>query len=247
MLKLINGEIYRLIHKKSIYVYFLSLGVGYSIIAFIRSGGFNGQSIVNDAMNFFGFLPALAGGFLFAAIYTDDLNAKNLTTLVGFGVGKTKIVLAKTILMAMLGAVVFALAPLVLFANHALYGWAATASTISTVYAIALRYFLVALGYSALSGIAVYGIQRATFAMVLYILLSFNIIGSLITVFLSNMVGESAAQAITARFLSGISNRILAGIIGGGTPIVPFIEFFAYVAIAMAASVMAFNKKEMEF
>jgi hypothetical protein len=247
MINLINGEIYRLIHKRSMYVYFLSLAAGYSIVAFIRSGGFNEQAIVNDALNFFGFLPALAGGFLFAAIYTDDLNAKNLITLVGFGVGKIKIVLAKTILMAMLGAVAFALAPLLLFATHALFGWAASASTMSTIYAISLQYFLVAIGYSALSGIAVYGIQRATFAMVLYILLSFNIIGNLITVFLSNMVGGAAARVLAARLMSGIAGRIFAGIIGGSPPVVPFIEFFVYVAIALAGSVMAFDKKEMEF
>jgi len=76
MLRLINGEIYRLLHKKSMYIYFCSLAAGYFLIAFIRSGGLNAQSIVNDAFNFFNFLPAIAGGFLFSTIYTDDLTRK---------------------------------------------------------------------------------------------------------------------------------------------------------------------------
>jgi ABC-type transport system involved in multi-copper enzyme maturation permease subunit len=247
MFRLINGEIYRLLHKKSMYIYFLSLAAGYFILAFIRSGGFNEQAIVNDALNFFNFLPALAGGFLFAAIYTDDLSAKSLTTLVGFGVSKTKIVLAKFILMAMFGAAIFALAPLWLFSTHAIFGWTASASALATVFAVSLKFFLVSLGYSALSGIAVYGLQRPTFAMVLYILLSFNIIGGLITTLLANMVGDSAARAITDHLMSGITNRIFAAVIGSGLPIIPFIEYIIYTAIVAAVSVIAFSKKEMEF
>jgi len=38
MFKLICGEIFRLLHKKSLYIYFGALAAGYFIIAFIRSG-----------------------------------------------------------------------------------------------------------------------------------------------------------------------------------------------------------------
>ena len=247
MLKLINGEIYRLLHKKRMYIYFCLLAVGYFLIAFIRSGGFNEQSIIGDAANFFSFLPALAGGYLFSAIYTDDLTAKNLITLVGFGTNKAKIILVKFILSALFGAVVYALAPLLLYVSHAAFGWTAAASTMATVYAVSFKYFLVTLGYSALSGIAVYGLQRTTFAMVLYILLAFNIIGSLVTVLLVNMIGIDFATIITNRLMSGLTDRILAGLVGSGSLTMPIIEYIIYVAIVATISVIAFNKKEMEF
>jgi hypothetical protein len=247
MLKLINGEIYRLLHKKSLYIYFAALAAGYFILAFIRSGGFNEQAIVNDAMNFFNFMPALAGGFLFAAIYTDDLSAKNLITLVGFGVSKAKIVLAKFVLMALFGAVVFALAPLWLFGVHAGLGWTAAASTLATVFAVSLKYFLVTLGYATVAGIAVYGLQRPTFAMVLYIILAFNIIGGLVRVFLANTLGDEAAYVIASHLLSGITDRIFAGVISDALLLAPYFEYIMYMAIAAALSVLAFHKKEMEF
>jgi ABC-type transport system involved in multi-copper enzyme maturation permease subunit len=247
MLKLINGEIYRLLHKKSLYIYFLALGAGYFILAFIRSGGFNEQAIVNDAMNFFNFLPALAGGFLFAAIYTDDLSAKNLTTLVGFGVSKTKIVLAKFVLMALFGAVIFILSPLWLFAVHAVLGWTAAAGTLALVFAVSLKYFLTTLGYAILAGIAVYGWQRPTFAMVLYIILAFNIVGGLVRAFLANMVGDETAYAISSHLLSGITDRIFAGLIGNVPLAAPCLEYAVYAVVVAALSVLAFHKKEMEF
>jgi len=247
MIKLITGEMYRLLHKKSIYTYFCSLAAGYFLIAFIRSDGFNAQSIVNDAFNFFNFLPAIVGGFLFSSIYTDDLIAKNLITLVGFGMSKAKIVLAKIVLTALLGTVIFALAPLLLYVTHAAFGWTATASTMTMVYAVSFKYLLITIGYSALSGIVVYGLQRTTFAMVLYILFAFNIVGSLFKLFLVNMVGVGFASLITDRLMPGITDRIFAGIISGGPLALPVIEYIIYVAIVVMVSVIAFNKKEMEF
>ena len=247
MIKLINGEIYRLLHKKSMYIYFASLAAGYFLIAFIRSGGFGAGSITSDALNFFSFLPAIAGGFLFPAIYTDDLNAKNLITLVGFGIGKAKIVAAKFILTAISGVVLFALAPLLLYVTHAAFGWAADTGAMVMVFSVSLKYLLVTLGYSALAGIAVYGLQRATFAIVLYILLAFNIIGGLITVFLVNIFGADLALILSGRLMSGIADRIFSGIIGDGPLMLPVVEYIIYVGVALFVSVIAFNKKEMEF
>ncbi|MCL1810105.1 MAG: hypothetical protein FWG42_10130 [Clostridiales bacterium] len=247
MLNMIKGETFRIMHKKSMYVYFGSLAAGYFLVAFIRSGGFDEHSIASDAFNFFNFLPALAGGFLFAAIYADDLNAKTLTTLVGFGIGKAKIVLVKLILTAMFGAAAFALAPLLLYAAHAALGWPAAASTMTTVYAVSLKYLLITLGYSTLSGIAVYGLQHPTFAMVLFILLALNVISGLASVLLANLAGADLAHVFTSRMLSGITDRILSGVIGDSQLFLPITEYAAYLTISAAASIAAFERKEMEF
>jgi len=247
MLKLINGEIYRLLHKKSMYIYFCSLAAGYLLISFIRSGGFHAESIVNDAFYFFNVLPAIAGGFLFSAIYTDDLNAKNLNTLVGFGMRKAKIVYVKFILTALFGAVIFALVPLLLYVVHAAFGWAATANSMKIVFAVSLKYFLTTVGFSTLAGIAAYGLQRSTFAMVLYILFAFNIVGGLLTVFLVSMVGANSASTITSLLMAGITDRILAGITSGGPLLIAIINYMIYIFIASTISVIAFSKKEMEF
>ena len=242
MLKLIHGEIYRLLHKKSLYIYFGALAAGYFLLAFVRSGGFSDETIVKDAINFFQLLPALAGGLLFSAIYTDDLNSKNLITLVGFGINKTKIVVAKFILMIVFGAVVFGLMPLFHYAVYAVLGFAATASQMAMIYAVALKFMLMTLAFSAIASIVVYGLQRTTFAVVSYILLAFSVVGTLITA-VSNVLELN----ITQHLMSGITDRILTAIISGGSLTLPVAEYIVYMAIVVTISAVAFNKKEMEF
>jgi len=247
MLKLLRGEIYRLLHKKSMYIYFGALAVAYVLISYIRSGEFGEGYIVVDAGNYFEFLPALVGGFLFAAIYTDDLSSKSLITLVGFGLGKVKIVLAKFILMALFGTVVFGLIPLLLFAVHAVFGWVASVDSMMMVYALALKALLVSLAFAALSGIVAYGLQRTTFAMVLYILLTFNIVSGLIATVLNLEFISSFLPNLSDHLMSGISRRMLVGMIGDGSLMLPAVEYIIYVIFAIALSVLAFRKKEMEF
>jgi len=242
MLNLIRGEIYRLLHKKSMYIFFGSLAVGYFLLAFIRSGGFGEESVVTDAMNFFFFLPATAGGFLFSAIYTDDLNSKNLTALTGFGMNKAKIVTAKFILAVLSGTIIFGLAPLFHCAVYAALGCAANTGIIMAVYAISIKFMLITLAFSALSGIAVYGFQRTTFAIVLYILLAFNVVGSLLAAALKPFVPNLAAH-----LMSGITDRIFACVISGVLPVLPAAEYILYTAIALSLSIMVFYLKEMEF
>jgi len=245
MLKLIRGEIYRLLHKKSMYIYFGVVAAGYFLIAFVRSGGFGEESLVKDAINLFVAFPVLAGGFFFTAIYTDDLNSKNLITLVGYGISKAKIMLAKFLLIIMSGAAFFCLLPLFHYAVYAALGCVATASQLVMIFAVSLKFLLMTLAFSALSSIVVFGLQRTTFAVVTYLLLAFSVVGTLITA-ISNVLELNLASHLA----SGITDRILAGIISGGSLAslaLPVAEYIAYVGIASVLSAVAFYKKEMEF
>jgi len=193
-------------------------------------------------MTMFSLLPALAGGFLFSAIYTDDLNSKKLISLVGYGMNKAIIVMTKFVLTALLGVVVFVLAPLYHCAIYTLLGQTITADMTAMIYAVSLKYLLTVLAYAALSGVVVYGLQRATFAIVTYLLLAFGIIGGLVSVMLNTF-----APKLTEYLMSGISDKILLGLITGSPLIAPFFEYMIYVLICLALSVVVFYRKEMEF
>ena len=247
MLKLITAEIYRLLHRKTFFIYLILLAVAYLLIAFIRSGGFDENSILEDALIFFNFLPPVVGGILFAAIYNDDLNAKNLITLVGYGTSRTSIVLSRLLLMTLVSSIVFTLAPLMLFLTHAALGWTATASNMSTIYALAFKYLLLTLGYATISGIVVYGTQRTTTAMVTFVLCSLNIIGGMLSALLASLLGSELASRISTHFMLGISNRAYYAISGDGSLLLPLAEFFIYLLIAVLVSIFAFRRKEMEF
>ena len=242
MFKLLGSELYRLLHKKSMYIYFGALAAGYFIISFIRSGGFREESVVNDAMTMFSLLPALAGGFLFSAIYTDDLNSKKLISLVGYGVSKAVIVMTKFVLIALLGVIVFGLTPLYHCAIYTVLEQTITADMTAMIYAVSLKNLLAVVAYAALSGVVVYSLQRATFAIVTYLLLAFGVIGGLVSVALNTF-----APKLTEYLMSGISDKILLGLMTNSPLAIPFVEYIAYVLISLALSVVAFYRKEMEF
>ena len=242
MLHYFRAETFRLAHKKSLYIYFAALAVVYLLVAYIRSGGFSAESTSSDALNLFGFLPLLAGGFLFAAIYVDDLNSKNLVSLVGFGLSRVKILIVKLLLMILCGALVFALVPLFHCLVYALLGWPALANTWLMVYLIALKYLLMTIAFSALAAVVVYGTQRATFAFVLFILLALGVISGLLSTFFNTF-----APPLNNFLMSGISDRIVTGILDGSLTFLPVCQYVIYVGIAVVLSALAFKKKELEF
>jgi len=237
-----RGEFYRLLRKKSAYAYFGALAAAYFLAAFVRSGGFGAESALRDASNFFLFLPPVAGGFVFASVYVDDLNSKTLTALVGAGVGKAQIVLTKLAVALCLNAAVFVLAPLFHLAAYATLGAGADAQAAASVFIESLRYFLMSAAYSAMSGVVVYGLQRATFAVAAYLLLSFGVVGGLIAA-----AFRQFAPGLADYLVPGVVNKLISAIAEGTPALMPFAIYALYLAAAAAVSVAAFEKKEMEF
>ena len=167
MIKYLGGEIYRMLHKKSFYLYFGALALGYLMLALIRIGGEGGaEQMLSDAETVFLLLPPVMGGFLFAAIYTDDLNAKNLGTLIGFGMSKAVIVFTKVCLMALFGALLLGLVPLYMAGIHTIMGTSVPAAILGMVYAVGLKALLQIVAYGSVAAIVVYGLQRPTFGVV---------------------------------------------------------------------------------
>jgi hypothetical protein len=229
------------------HVYYGVLAIAYLLLAFIRSGGFGPTSIINDASNAFGLLPALLGGYLFASVYTDDLGSGVLASLVGHGVGRVRIVLAKAASMACLSALSFSLAVLWLAGCHALLGWPPTAGAMQAVAMIAVQQMLLAVGSATLASVAVYGLGRPTFAMVTYVMIALNVIGGAVQAILTLVVSGEVAKAVGGRMIHGIADRMLLAALGGGQLLQPTVEYVAYVALSCAAAAAAFLAKEVEF
>lgn len=247
MPRLMSADLLRILAKRSLYAYFGGLAAAYALIAYIRSGGFDAMSVVGDATNAFGLLPALVGGYLFSSVVLDDLGSGLLASLVGHGLGKVRIVLSKAALLALLSTLAFGLAAGWLLACHALLGWPAAPSALRLVALVALRYLLVTVGAAAVASSAAYGLQRPTFAMVLYILLSLNVIGGLISAFLRLVIGGPVVEAILDRLLAGIADRLFISLLGATSPWGPLLEYLLYVGLALAVATSAFVHKETEF
>jgi ABC-type transport system involved in multi-copper enzyme maturation permease subunit len=241
MYNYLRAETYRLLRKKSLFVFLILVIAGYLMLAFARSGGISDESIVSDT-NLFMLLPPVIGGVLFAAIYTDDLSSKNLSTLVGFGLGKAKIVLVKFILMAILAAVIFGLTPVVMYLFYAFFGYVASPEIMGGIYLLAFKYYLMSLVFAVLSGILVYGVQRSTVAVVTFVVLSIGLVGQLLGLVVNNFL-EDSSQYLP----SSIIDLLYVNLASQGPIVWPIFGLGIYIIGAIILSTVLFNKKEMEF
>lgn len=242
MFDLFQGELYRLAHKRNMYRYFGVVALGVIALHFMRSSGYGDESVVTDAATLFSFLPALLGGYFFTSLYTDDLAAKNLITLVGFGTSRSRIVVTKLLLMALTTLLAYGLFTALHLGIFAVLGHGATGSQASAVLVIALQSWLLTLGFAAVSSVVVYGLQKATFAVVTYFMLAFSVVTMLITA-ATSMVNID----LTGHLISGTTSRIMGGLLTASSLGAPLIEYLAYVALAIAASIFLFKNRELEF
>jgi len=243
MIELFRGEVYRILHKRSMYKYLAVVLLGVLAITFMRSSGFNADSVVDDAGSLFQFMPALLGGYFFTSIFSDDLTSKNLITLVGYGVSRTKIIITKMLLMLVFTFSTFALLTALHLGVYAALGFGATGPAIGYVLAFALQNLLLTLGFTTIAAIVVYGTQRPTFAAVAYFMLAFNVITMII-----RAVSGLLEIDLSSRLISGTAGDIMMGLlVPGGMSVAPWIEYAAYLALAFGAAIFVFKRREMEF
>lgn len=245
MLNLFTGEVYRLLHKRNLYFYLGAVALGYVALTIVRSRGFAADSVVNDAVTFFGILPPLLGGYFFTSVYTDDLSAKALNTLVGYGMSRTRIVLTKFGLMALFTAASFGIIAALHLATYGALGFAAVGIQLRGVLVIAVQYWLLTLGFAAVAAMVVYGLQRSTFAVVGYFMLAFSVVTMLV-----NAVSTLLHVDLSDHLLTGTTIRIMGALLEPGglsSLIAPGLEFLLYLVLATITAIFAFKNREMEF
>jgi len=240
MIRLIHGEIYRILRKRAMYFYFGIVFLGFILVAYISSGR-EEQWFLSDANEFFSLLPIIVGAYVFTSVYTDDLASKSINTIVGYGLNKAKIIFAKFILMLIFNAVIFALLTLVYSGVYA-FRHEIPPNQFGGLLTAALGCWLVTVVWTALSSIIVYGLQHVPFAIVAYFLLSFNIITMLISV-----VADQLGYKIDEYLPFYITSNIIIAITEGGDLATPIVRYAVYIALSVVLSILAFNKKEMEF
>jgi hypothetical protein len=249
MLDYLRAELYRLLHKKSFYIYFAAIALGYAALSFIRSSSLGPGSFTDDAVNFSQWLPLLVGGFLFAAVYTDELGSRSLGAMVGYGLGKTRIICAKTLFMMIAAAVVLAVVPVMMAAVLAAFGAAPQADSLLAAYALMFKSWMVIVAYSAVASVVSFASQRTTFAIVAYLFLSVGIVSGLVGAALDSEAVVAVMPGLSSHMASFIglraSTALMAGDMAGFA--VPLVEWIVYVGLATFVATVVFKKREMEF
>jgi ABC-type transport system involved in multi-copper enzyme maturation permease subunit len=247
MLSYFGGEVYRLFHKRSMYIYFGVLALGYLLLTFFRAHTFGYGSVLTDAENLYLYLPPLVGGFLFAAVFTDDLNSKNITTLVGFGLSKAAIVVAKFLLVLLFSAICYALVMLLTWLIHAAFGWPASADMMVVVGKYAFKQLLTTVVFAAIASIFVYGFLRTTFALVFYLLFVLSVFGALLARLFSLDFFMKIIPNLANYLPDSLIDQLSEGMIAGSFPIGPSIGCALYIVVSIVIAIIIFSRRELEF
>ena len=246
MLNYIVADFYRISKKKSLYGFLLLCSVGFIGINLIANASTENYVLIIKSL--LAFAPIFIGGYVFSAVYTDDLRSKSLQTAIGFGKKRSEIVLVKFIDASLL-MFAFAIAMLIhILVLPMILNIAFPAIVRNDVLFTLIGSTLTTLGFFAISSIAVFYYQKSTIAMTLFILLSTNTVNMMLSMVLGTKFVTQIVGQLQPYLLSNTVHAIVQ-FMSTGTGNGPlFIGLFVgYIVMGTMIASIAFKQKELEF
>jgi ABC-type transport system involved in multi-copper enzyme maturation permease subunit len=171
---------------------------------------------------------------IFSTIYNDDLNAKSLPTLIGFGMKRSVIIISKIIINVVITLLMFFAAFIVFYLIFYVIGLKID-NNMTDVLNLAFDCLLRLFAYSSIATVVVYGTQKATMAMVTFVLLVTMFVDQILVTFLNDTLAEMfTVILIVGNLTSNLSVMVVIG-------------YLVYVVVFVVLSILAFRKKELEF
>lgn len=253
MINYIKADVYRLFHKKSLYIYYSALAILFLFITYMMSDILTAQNAVDYTAGILRFLPVLFGGFIFAAVYIDDLIAKSLPQILGFGINKTFILFSKIIISTLINILFLLLALLIICMSFMAFG-VKIDNIMDIMLKMLIRPVLLTTVYIAVASIAAFGTQNTAVAIIVYLFFSSGLVDFLLNELLRlEYIRMAASTDIRHYFLYTIEAIVYEIDDMIFLPnyysfsIIPVIQYIIFLIITLFLSVLAFDKKEIEF
>ena len=245
----IGADLRRIFRKQSFLWAFGAFAGCFAILVFIYfNPNFTAEMYVSKMIGFMSFFPLVVGLLTFLSVYADDFKCRSMQIAIGYGMPRGRIIFAKLLESAVLLLATAAGMAVLLAAAPLLLGLAPTSQQLSSLVLTAGAELLRALGYGAISAVAVFLTQNATGGTILYVLLSSKTVYIIATMllgqdFLLGSVGDLTKYLYTAMLYTCKTNLVQ----GGQTCICLSFALLIYVVLPTVISVAGFRKKELEF
>ena len=245
----IGADLRRIFRKQS-FLWALGVFVGcFAILVFIYfNPSFTAEMYVSKMTSFMSFFPLVVGLLTFLSVYADDFKCRSMQIAIGYGMPRGRIIFAKLLESAALLLATAACMAVLLTAAPLLLGLTPTSQQIASLVLTVGAELLRALGYGAISAVAVFLTQNATGGTILYVLLSSKTVYIIATMllgqnFLLGTVGDLTKYLYTVMLYTG-----KADLVQGGQPYICLsFALLIYVVLPTVISVVGFRKKELEF
>lgn len=242
MINYLKAEFYRIFSKKSMYIYFFILAALYGLMMFSRMSYLTSADALSEGSILMELLVFGGSSFIFSIVYNDDLSARSLASVIGYGQKKGMIILSKLLLAVIMNTFMY-LAALLCFSGILFFiGAPVPASAVPELLLYMLQKLSITIAYQIIASIMVYGIQKPSFSIGFYLLLSTGFIGQLLSMLLQSGFITQIFGNLTGFMLSPIIRTMFDNV--SPATVLPYL---AYLIIAAVLSVGVFYKKELEF
>ena len=249
MTNYIAADLRRIFRKQSFLWAFGAFAGCFAILVFIYfNPSFTAEMYISKMTSFMSFFPLVVGLLTFLSVYADDFKCRSMQIAIGYGMPRGRIILAKLLESAVLLLATAAGMAVLLAGAPLLLGLAPTSQQMASLVLTAAAELLRALGYGAISAVAVFLTQNATGGTILYVLLSSKTVYIIATMllgqdFLRNTVGD-----LTKYLYTSMLYTCKADLVQGGQPYISLmVALLVYIVLPTVISVVGFRKKELEF
>ena len=245
----IGADLRRIFRKQSFLWAFGAFAGCFAILLFIYfNPSFTAEMYVSKMTGFMSFFPLVVGLPTFLSVYADDFKCRSMQIAIGYGMPRERIIFAKLLESAVLLLATAACMAVLLTAAPLLLGLTPTSQQTASLVLTAGAELLRALGYGAISAVAVFLTQNATGGTILYVLLSSKTVYIIATMllgqdFLQGTVGDLTKYLYTAMLYTCKTDLVQ----GEQTFICLIFALLIYIALPTVISVVGFRKKELEF
>lgn len=238
MISYIKADLFRFTKKKSLKVLLAIFTLGYAGLTFLSRN--NPSDIVMFNFLLLEMAPILIGVALFIIAYVDDINANSLQTPIGYGVGRTQIVIAKIIEFIILFAVVILYAfALVLLADFLLKPDFDVFTLVKPLSLIFMKTTL----YASFASIFALYFQKGSLAIFAFVMLATGFVENM----LSLLLNMGAVQNIVPNMATYLPLELISSLNGNGWDLTKFMILVTYGILSIVLSAVLFKKAKLEF
>ena len=245
----IGADLRRIFRKQSFLWAFGAFAGCFAILVFIYfNPNFTAEMYVSKMTSFMSYFPLVVGLLTFLSVYADDFKCRSMQVAIGYGMPRGRIIFAKLLESAVLLLATTACMAVLLTAAPLLLGLSPTSQQMVSLVLTAGAELLRALGYGAISAVAVFLTQNATGGTILYALLSSKSVYIIATLLLGQDFLIGTVGDLTEHLYTAMIYACKVDLLQGGHPFICLtLALLIYVVLPTIVSIVSFRKKELEF
>ena len=244
MTNYLSADLRRILHKQSFLGSVGAFAVLFAVLVFIYfNPSFTAEMYAAKATSFLSF-----GVFVFMSVYADDFKCRSMQVAIGYGMPRSRIILAKLLESASLLFGTAVIMGILVLCTPVILGLAPTTQQLMSLALTVAAEMFRALGYLALSAIPVFFSQDAVGGIIAYVLLSSKTVYIVLSMVLGQELLVNTIGDLTQYLYTTQLYMVKADLMGGNPFIFPFVAaLLIYIFLPTVIAVIGFRKKELEF